>query len=474
MSALTMEPAKKEDEFDTARKFVYSKNDMCEKYRHASLELLEAIICKDKTRMSKAIEGFPKEGRAFLLNSHIDHHMIAYNYQLQQKHPQLYAQKDKLPFHVSPLAMAVRTGDQSLVELLHAYKARMDFMSDHKCILEHAVEHAPHLIPFLVACGAQVDACNNAALFAAAHQDTIDAAQHLLAAGANINVRTSPTLFDNLHLTPLHVAGNHGKYNVAKFFLENGAEVDATDPDGKTPLHWCTMNAKSHIAPLLIEHGADITKADNKGNTVIEHLLFDWQSLNAFNFIKHGAPYPRLPEHQKLVQEGWDRSLSFSSAAYKKFVPAIVTGDTQTAIAAINEATGNELNGTSYTADEYTFLHWAVIRNNMPVVTELLNRRTSQSSTLRSAAIALPLISRAVQHPVNVNAQDSQSRTPLMWAARLGYKQSYDALLQAGADANLTDKNGKTAFFHAAQGGHMGIALESKPASTLTYAIQDK
>lgn len=467
-----MQPAKQEDEFDKARTFVYSKKGLSEKYHQASLELVEAIICKDKTRISKVIDSFPKEGRSFLLNSHVDHHISAYDYRLKEKYPQLYAQNDKLPFHISPLAMAVRTGDQSVIELLHAYKVRMDFMCDRKCILEHATEHAPALIPFLVACGANVHAQNEAALFAAARQNTTDALEHLLVAGAKVNARlTHPDL---IGLTPLHVAGNNGKYEAAKFLLENGAEVDATDSQGCTPLHWCTMNANSHIASLLLEYGADITKRDTKGNSVIEFLTFKFQSLDAFNFIKKGAPYPQSKEDQDLIFEGMQHSISFTSAAYKKFVPAIITGDTPTALTTINEAVGNELNDVSYTMDKYTFLHWATIRNNLAVVNELLNRRMSESSLLRTAAIGIPLISRAVQHPVQIDAQDSHGRTPLMWAARLGLKPIYDVLKSAGADENIRDRKGNNAFMLAALGGHMGLALGSKPSLGLQHSIQDK
>lgn len=354
--------------------------------------------------------------------------------------------------------MAVYIGEQKTVELLHAHKVRMDFACDRKCILEHAVEHTPALIPFLVACGASVSANDNGALFAAARLNSVVAAQHLLAAGANIKARTQ---FHDLQLTPLHVAGNHGKYEVAEFFLQNGAEVDATDPDGRTPLHWCTMNAKNHIGRLLLKHGANVAKRDNQGNSVIELLNYKFQALDALYFIKNGAPYPQSIEHQKLVSEGVERCLSFSSPAYQKFVPAIICGNTQTALAAINEASGNEFNDTTCMMRKYTFLHWATVRNNPAVVTELLNRRTNQSSAIRNFALAIPLVSRAVQHPVQIDAQDDEGRTPLMWAAHLGLKPIYDALTQAGADQNLKDSEGNNAFQHAAQMGYMGLALAS-------------
>lgn len=468
-----MEPAKHESDFDTARKFVYQSEKRSKQYYQARYELLDAIAAKDVARLSKVIEEFPQQGKSYLINATIDYHNISYDKKLQEAYPQFYAQKQKehLPFMISPLAFAVYVGDQKAVEILHAHKVHMDFACDRKCILEFAAKHNAHLIPFLVACGAQVNVNDNGPIFEVARRNNVEAARHLLAAGADLKARCQS---HDLQLTPLHVAGNNGSYEVAQFFLEEGAEVDAVDPQGKTPLHWCIMNRKSNIARLLLKHGADITKTDNQGKSVIEFLTQDFEYLDAAHFIKNGAPYPHSKWHQDLVHKGLESSLTFNSAAYKKFVPAIITGDTQTALIAIDEASGNELNAVTYTMDKYTFLHWATIRNNLLVVTELLKRRTSQSSSIRSAARAIPFISRAIQQPVNIDAQDDEGRTPLMWAARLGLKPIYDTLKQAGANEKIQDKDGNNAFLYAALGGHMGLALESKAPTSLLQSLQDK
>lgn len=468
-----MEPAKTENEFDKAHKFVYCKTERSSKYYQSSFELLEAIAAKDAARLSKVIEGFPKEGKAFLLNAPIDYHNISYDKKLQEAYPHFYAQKQKehLPFLISPLAFAVYIGDQKAVEVLHAHKVRLDFACDRKCILEFAAKYNAHLIPYLVACGAQVNVNDNGPIFEATISNNVEAARHLLAAGADLKARRQS---HNLQLTPLHVAGNNGSYEVAEFFLKEGAPIDATDPEGNTPLHWCTMNRKNTIARLLLKHGADITKKDNKGKSVIDFLSHDCEYLDAAHYIKKGAPYPQSQWHQDLVSRGLESSLTFNSATYKKFVPAIVTGDTQSALAAIDEASGDELNKVTCTMDGYTFLHWATVRNNLPVVTELLNRRTSQSSAIRTIGLAIPLISHAIQQPVLLDAQDDEGRTPLIWAACLGLKPIYDALKQAGADEKIQDKQGENAFSHAAQGGHMKLALESKAPISLIQSLDRK
>lgn len=47
--------------------------------------------------------------------------------------------------------------------------------------------------------------------------------------------------------------------------------------------------------------------------------------------------------------------------------------------------------------------------------------------------------------------------SPLSWAAALGYVNFINHLLQAGANVNKQDKNGKTPVYEAAEGGHSSV-----------------
>lgn len=63
-------------------------------------------------------------------------------------------------------------------------------------------------------------------------------------------------------LTPLHVASQFGRWNSARYFLENGADIDARDSSGRTPLHHallyaCSENILKTIV-VLLEFGPDI------------------------------------------------------------------------------------------------------------------------------------------------------------------------------------------------------------------------
>ncbi|WP_246846809.1 ankyrin repeat domain-containing protein [Leptospira barantonii] len=72
---------------------------------------------------------------------------------------------------------------------------------------------------------------------------------------------------------PLHEAvslfGSEHKYEYAKYFIENGADVNAKNDDGQTPLHLVTYFAedKKEIMKLLLKHGAKINSKNNQGQT---------------------------------------------------------------------------------------------------------------------------------------------------------------------------------------------------------------
>ena len=58
------------------------------------------------------------------------------------------------------------------------------------------------------------------------------------------------------------------------------------------------------------------------------------------------------------------------------------------------------------------------------------------------------------QKDLNVNTQDDNGATPLMYAARSGNPDTIKAIIKAGADVNATDNDGRTALMYAAMYGN--------------------
>ncbi len=57
----------------------------------------------------------------------------------------------------------------------------------------------------------------------------------------------------------------------------------------------------------------------------------------------------------------------------------------------------------------------------------------------------------------NVNTQDGNGYTALIWAAAVGSKDIVEMLINAGVDVNAKDNNGKTALMYAADYGDKEI-----------------
>ena len=152
----------------------------------------------------------------------------------------------------------------------------------------------------------------NWALIEAAKQDSIEAAQTLLAAGADVNfdqhrtplaplIRVRPynpdynttplmvaakhnsvgvadlllaeggTASDRYTITPLHIAALNDSYETAQLLIARGAEVDTSIPyhqgdcndskstTGGTPLHAAAAMGSTRTAELLLQNGADVS-----------------------------------------------------------------------------------------------------------------------------------------------------------------------------------------------------------------------
>src|SRR5262249_12323993 len=68
-------------------------------------------------------------------------------------------------------------------------------------------------------------------------------------------------------------------------------------------------------------------------------------------------------------------------------------------------------------------------------------------------------IKKSLAQGVSVNAHNSKGETPLILAAKNDKVDAVQALLDAGADVNLTDLTNKTAIRYAIAGSYNGIAI---------------
>lgn len=100
----------------------------------------------------------------------------------------------------------------------------------------------------------------------AAHFGARESAKLLLAAGADLGVRSKNSTGN----TPLHAAVAGKRHEIVVLLVEAGADVNAQDADGWTPLHLAAHIGMRDSVLYLIAHGADPSIPTNAGQTPLQ------------------------------------------------------------------------------------------------------------------------------------------------------------------------------------------------------------
>jgi hypothetical protein len=108
-------------------------------------------------------------------------------------------------------------------------------------------------------------------------------ARVLLEIGADVNAT------DADGRTALNVAAGRGHEEVARLLIENGAGINAKDNRERTALHLAAEKRHEAVARLLIGKEADITAKDNRGGTVLHVAVENGDERMARLLIERGA-----------------------------------------------------------------------------------------------------------------------------------------------------------------------------------------
>ena len=76
--------------------------------------------------------------------------------------------------------------------------------------------------------------------------------------------------------TPLSTAALHGRLDIAKYLIQRGAKVEATNNDGNAPLHVAAFLCRSEIVQLLLDKGGSVLTKNKRGETPIDVVSSPW------------------------------------------------------------------------------------------------------------------------------------------------------------------------------------------------------
>ena len=330
------------------------------------------------------------------------------------------------------------------------------------------------------------------ALHWAAHWNDTDGVALLLSAGANAKA------INRYGATPLSEAAALGNAPIIDQLLKAGADPNTrTTADGETVLMTSARAGNLDAVKILLNHGADVNaKEAYKGQTALMWAAAEHHPEVVKALLEHGADWKVISSSRETKIPKLSAASSVSPIArggFNAFSFAAREGDIETAKVLLDH--GVDINQPdidnasplviSIMNKQYTFAKFLLDRGADPNATDVKGRAALYAAVdmrnedwsalpLRKQEDPMPsieLVKAILAHKADVNAKLThnlpgrsgmdygdvaldEGTTPFMRAARSGDAETMRLLLQAGADAKLTTKDGNNALLFAAGIGY--------------------
>jgi len=249
------------------------------------------------------------------------------------------------------------------------------------------------------------DTRNRTPLTEAISHNHPEAAIELIRRGAVTNVKTGSE-----KQSPLMLAASCKSGDLVQLLLSKGSHLEERDAYGCTPLIYAARSGTPEIVEMLLNAGANQRAIDKNGRNAIQ-----WAS-------------PLTPEISKLLLKRTSLSPQKATSALLK---AAADGHSDTI--------------------EHLISKRALIQPK-----EEGGASALENAVLARSDAALKLLLEQPSLEINYRT-GKRLRTALISAARTGIIDRVRMLLEAGADPNIADADGKTAVHHAAGYAHQGL-----------------
>ena len=271
-------------------------------------------------------------------------------------------------------------------------------------------------------------------LIEAAQEGDIEKVKQCINNGADVDAK------DGDGKTTLMYAAENGNIEVVKYLVENGADINARkNKDGKTTLMYAAENGYLNIVKLLVENGADVNVKDNYNDTALKKAVYNGHA----DIVKY------------LLDIG---------TAVDKNTPIDY---------AIRVHLVNDVNKC---------LHYAAKVGLVDYVKHFIEKGANVNAkdcgvTVLSREITEgypDVVKLLVENGADINTKDDYGKTPLMYAAENGNLNIIKFLVEKGADIKAKDKDDKTALDLVHKTGHSDVVqyLESLTIEQL-FGVKD-
>ena len=413
--------------------------------RNGNLELVQELLLTEDISTDRVY------ARRATLNIAIIHRHFEIAKFLRQYGATLENTKDD-PFRSnSLLSNAIRNQDVEMVEVLVEFGA-LKYANRHPIpFVFHAIEKKNLKIVDILLKNGTVDINHN--------YESFGTALHYFSSGGLMLNETdgildgvkflikhcnAKQLADHEGKTPLHIAIKSQNYEIAKFLLENEADVNAIDNNKQSPLHLLAIyrsNSENHVndqfAKLLINNGANVNALDDKNQSPLKIAIEKDNYSLVEILIESGAKINGSKYNKAIFQ-----ALESTSTKYLKIL--------------LNH--GANADCVREGDEGRSLLHIAVLNQNLDMIKVLANVGAISDITDYNEETPLHYCSKRgylqvakllIDNGAQMNIQNKNGLSPLHSSVQKGYKDITELLLQNGANINVTDSENRTPLYYA-------------------------
>ena len=292
--------------------------------------------------------------------------------------------------------------------------------------------------------------------------------------------------------TPLHDVAAFGTVAGAQALLDEGANVDARDADGRTPLYQAaSFNQEPGMIHLLIDSGADVEARDIRGDKPVHRAIEYGTVPVAEALIERGAdieaqdgrgstPLERSLSNDTLEMARLLLSRGADPNAWPYLLTAAHINDLEMAKLLLDS--GADIDDSDPARGE-TPLHVAALSDSLEMARLLLDRGANieaRDNVIRRTALlyaaqssSLGMVTLLLDRGAEINVQDEIHDTAL----HLAFENSpavVELLLDWGADPNIEGNGGITPCNRASRWeGYAGTPLEERMCRAEAVAVLD-